>query len=103
VSPGVSGARAAVWLSLAFVVLLGSQVLVVWRQARVLETQRLLDGVRAERAVVASEFTGLSARILALESRAHVVPAAERRLGLRVPRGEEIVLLPVPRGGGGTD
>jgi hypothetical protein len=74
--------------------LLLSLGLVVWRQARALEALAELDGVRGRRAVLAAERTELARRIQRLESRGWVVPRAERRLGLRPPQADEIVILP---------
>jgi hypothetical protein len=74
--------------------LLLSLGLVVWRQARALEALAELDEVRGRRVVLAAERTELERRIQRLESRGWVVPRAERRLGLRTPQAEEIVILP---------
>jgi cell division protein FtsB len=81
-------------LALAFAGLLASLSLVVWRQSRALESLRGLDQVRQERAVLETERSMLVARIQRLESRGQVVAAAGARLGLRVPVGGEIVVLP---------
>jgi hypothetical protein len=68
--------------------------LVVWRQARALEALAALDEVRGRRAVLAAERTELERRIQLLESRSWILPEAERRLGLRTPQANEIVILP---------
>lgn len=82
-------------LAVGFAALLASLSLVVWRQSRALESLRAIDAVRAERALVEAEHWELRRRIEHLESRARVEPAARAQLGLHVPRGSEIVLLPL--------
>ena len=78
----------------AVAVLLLALGLVIWRQTRALEALAELDAVRDRRALLVAERTELERRIQTLESRGWVLPAAERRLGLRTPRADEIVILP---------
>jgi hypothetical protein len=82
-------------LALAAAALLGSLSLVVWRQSRALELLRELDRTRTERAIAEAARSDLNRRIEYLESRARVVSEAGKRLGLRVPTGDEIVFLPL--------
>jgi len=86
--------------ALAFAALLASLSLVVWRQSRALEALRALEAVRSERAVVEAERVDLGRRMQKLESRSRVVRAAGERLGMRVPGGAEIVILPLEDGAG---
>ena len=91
--------RATFWLSslrtaTAMLALLLSLGFVVWRQARSLETLAQLDRVRSRQLLLAAELAELDRRTQMLESRAWVVPQAERRLGLRAPQADEIVILP---------
>ncbi len=88
-------------LALAFAGLLASLSLVIWRQSRALESLRALDQVRQERTVLETERSLLLGRIQRLESRSQVVAAAGARLGLRIPVGGEIVVLPFGAGGAG--
>jgi len=81
-------------LALSFALLLASLGLVVWRQSRALEALRQLDAVRQERAMLETERSVLLGRIQRLESRGRIVAAASR-LGLRIPAGGEIVVLPL--------
>lgn len=83
--------------ALSFALLLSSLGLVVWRQSRALESLRQLDAVRQERALLEAERSILLGRIQRLESRSRIV-AAGSDLGLRIPAGGEIVVLPL----GGT-
>ena len=78
----------------ALAVLLLSLGFVAWRQPRALDALAELERVRSRRAVLVAERTDLERRVQRLESRGWVVPEAERRLGLRTPRAEEIVILP---------
>lgn len=102
---------------LLFLVLLSSLTLVVWRQSQALEMQRALEAVRRDRVVEESRRTALLRRVEQLESRGWVSEAAGSRFGMRLPSGDEIVILPLgdpstpllaatgrreaPRGGGG--
>lgn len=95
---GLSGALGA---ALAFAAFLASLSLVVWRQSRTLEVLRLLEAVRSERAVAEAERVELNRRRQMLESRSRVVKAAGERLGMHVPRGPEIVILPLDGGEAG--
>ncbi len=89
------GVPGALRLALLFATLLASLSLVVWRQSRALDVLRQLDGLRAQRAMAESEKAELQRRIQTLESRARVVSAARERLGMHVPGGSEIVILPL--------
>lgn len=75
--------------------LLASLTLVVWRQSTALEMLRGLDAVRQERIVEEARRASLSRRVEELESRARVSMAARERLGMRVPTGAELVILPM--------
>lgn len=81
--------------TLATVGLIMALGLVVWRQGRALEALAELDGARREKGLLIAEQSELARRIQVLESRAHVVPEARRRLGMRTPEAAEIVILPV--------
>lgn len=92
---------------LLFLLLLGSLTLVVWRQSHALEMQRSLEAVRRERAVEESRRTALLRRVEQLESRTRVSEAAGSRFGMRLPAGDELVILPLrdvlpPRFAGAT-
>ena len=89
---GLGGVRG---VALAFAGLLAALSLVVWRQSRALEVLRALDAARRARAVAEAERAELLRRIQYLESRARVVSAAGARLGMRVPEGPELVVLPL--------
>jgi cell division protein FtsL len=78
----------------AFAGLLLSLSYVIWRQSRALELLRELDRAHIERAGTEAERAKLLNRIETLESRAHVVAAAGAQLGMRMPSGAEIVILP---------
>jgi cell division protein FtsL len=89
-------------LALALATLMAALSFVVWRQSRALEAVRALEKVRDERAAAEAARTEVQDRIQRLESRSRVVADAERRLGMHVPMGEEIVILPAAaRGAGG--
>lgn len=82
-------------LALGFAALLAALSLVIWRQSRALDTLRALEVVRSERALAEAERWELARRIQYLESRARVEPAARARLGMHVPRGSELEILPL--------
>ena len=82
-------------IALLFALLLGSLTLVVWRQSRALAVLRELDAVRRERVVEEARRAELARRIEQLESRARVSGVAQSRFGMRLPSGDEIVILPL--------
>lgn len=93
-----SGGRGVIRLALLFAAFLASLSLVVWRQSQALELLRSIDGLRRERAVEEARRTELVRKVDALESRSRIVGLAAERFGMRVPAGDEIVLLPLSAG-----
>lgn len=86
--------RGVIRIGLAFVLLLGALSLVIWRQSRALSISRAVDELRREAAVLDAERTELTHRIQRLESRGRILEAAAE-LGLRVPSGSDLVILPL--------
>lgn len=84
--------RVAAWLAL----LLGSLLLVTWRQTRGLRLEAGLRGVRTQRANAEAERVELVRRIEQLRSRSRIVRVAADRLGMHLPVDDEIVFLPAP-------
>lgn len=82
-------------MTLLFALLLGSLTLVVWRQSHALVVLRELESVRRERVVEEARRAGLSRRVEELESRARISEVARDRFGMRLPSGDEIVILPL--------
>lgn len=80
---------------MALLLLLTSLGAVVWRQSRALEASTALAAAQLEREAVGGEIASLLERIQQLESRGRVLQVAKERMGMRVPRAEEIVILPV--------
>lgn len=89
------GQRGVIRVALLFAAFLASLSLVVWRQSRALEMLRAIDEVRRERAVVEAQRTALVRELDVLESRGRITRLAEQEFGMRVPHGDEIVLLPL--------
>lgn len=87
--------RGVIRLALLFAAFLASLSLVVWRQSQALQLLRSIDGLRRERAVEEARRTELVRKVDALESRTRIVSLAAERFGMRVPAGDEIVLLPL--------
>lgn len=87
--------RGTIRMALASAALLAALTSVVWRQSRALEVVRELDGVRQERALAEAERAELTHDAQRLASRRRIADAAARRLGLRVPAANEIVILSV--------
>lgn len=81
--------------ALLFILLLGSLTLVVWRQSQALEMQRALEVVRRDRTIEEAKRSALLRRVEQLESRTWVSEAAGTRLGMRLPSGGELVILPL--------
>ncbi len=82
-------------LALWLVALLAALWLVIARQTASLNAARALADLRQERAQLEGRRAELERRIRAAESRAVLLPRAQR-LGLRLPADTEIVLVPVP-------
>lgn len=85
----------AIRTALLFALLLGSLTLVVWRQSRALTVLRDMDHLKRERVVEEARRSALARRVEHLESRSRVSEAARERLGMRLPSGAEIVILPL--------
>lgn len=83
-------------VALVLALQLGALSLVIRRQSKALEALRTTDELRTLQAVAEAERAALARRLQILESRGHVVRAAEATLGMHVPGGEEIVILPMP-------
>lgn len=81
--------------ALLLALLLGSLTLVVWRQSRALGVLRDLDEVKRERVLEEARRASLLRRIESLESRGRVTTEARDRLGMRLPIGNELVILPL--------
>lgn len=65
---------------------------VAWRQSTTRETMAEVDRLSREVAVAADHREELAREVLGLEDRRWVVKEADRRLGLRPPREEEVVI-----------
>lgn len=74
-------------VTLGVALLLGSLSLVMWRQARAMETLAEVDALQREQALARAEGVELKRRIQVLESRGRVVPAASSRLGMEIAPG----------------
>lgn len=74
-------------VTLGVALLLGSLSLVMWRQARAMETLAETDAVQREQSLARAEGEELRRRIQVLESRGRVVPAASSRLGMEIAPG----------------
>lgn len=86
-------ARGTIRMAVAFAALLAALTSVVWRQSRALEVLRELDRARQERALAEAERAELTHEAQRLESRRRIADVAARRLGMRVPAADEIVIL----------
>ncbi|OLC07298.1 MAG: hypothetical protein AUH42_03865 [Gemmatimonadetes bacterium 13_1_40CM_70_11] len=90
------------WLGIWLLAGLAALWLVIWRQTDGLRAARALTQARERRAALEGTRSDLQRRIRDAESRALLIPRAQRRLGLRQPADTEIILLPVPSAGGGA-
>jgi len=82
------------WVAVWLVVLLAALWAVIARQTASLNAARALTDLRAERANLEGRRAELERRIRTAQSRAVLLPRAQR-LGLRQPADTEIILLPV--------
>jgi membrane protein implicated in regulation of membrane protease activity len=83
------------WVAFWLVALLAALFAVIARQTASLNAARALTDTRQERATLEGRRAELERRIRAAQSRAVLLPRAER-LGLRLPADTEIILLPAP-------
>jgi len=83
----------SLFIVLAVALLLAGLSSVAWRQSRAREELAELDAVRREISLMIAERNELVNRIQSLESLGRVIPEAERRLDMRLPKDGEIVLL----------
>ena len=77
---------------LALVAYAAALTAVAWRQSTTRETMGEIDLLSRELAVAADEREELARELLGLEDRRWVVEEANRRLGLRPPSEEEVVI-----------
>lgn len=83
------------WVAFWLVALLAALFAVIARQTASFNAARALTDTRQERATLEGRRAELERRIRAAQSRAVLLPRAER-LGLRLPADTEIILLPAP-------
>ena len=83
------------WLALWLVALLAALWAVIARQTASLNAARALADLRDAPAQLEGRRAALERRIRTAQSRAVLLPRAQR-LGLRLPADTEIILLPVP-------
>jgi hypothetical protein len=83
------------WVAFWLVALLAALWAVIARQTAALNAARALSGLREERAGLEGRRAELDRRIRTAQSRAVLLPRAQRQ-GLRLPADTEIILLPVP-------
>jgi hypothetical protein len=81
-------------IALGLLGLLGVASIVVWRRSRALAEARIVRDLTNERRTLISQRTGLERDLQNLSSRARVVPAAEKRLGMHVATELEVHNLP---------
>ena len=82
------------WVAFWLVALLAALWAVIARQTAALNAARALTGLREERAALEGRRADLERRVRTAQSRAVLLPRAERQ-GLRLPADTEIILLPV--------
>jgi len=85
------------WLAVWLIAFLAVAWIVIARFNSSLAMARELSELRTRRANLEGHRADLERRIRAAESRAVLVPRAQR-LGLRLPSDSEIILLPLPPG-----
>ena len=87
-------------LALVTFVLVGSAV--VWRRTLGIAQARELRELSRERQQLLSERAALQGQVRVAASRAHILPVAQQRLGMRIPADTQVVLIqrPSPRATG---
>jgi len=76
----------------ALAILLASLTAVAWRQSTTRETMAALDAADRELALAADEHEEVVRELTALESRPWIGAEAARRLGMRPPSEQEVVI-----------
>jgi hypothetical protein len=82
------------WIAFWLVALLAALWAVIARQTAALNTARALSDLREERAALEGRRSEMERRVRTAQSRAVLLPRAQR-LGLRLPADTEIIFLPV--------
>jgi len=83
------------WIALWLVALLATLWAVIARQTASLNAARALTDLREERGTLEGRRADLERRVRAGQSRAVLLPRAQRQ-GLRLPADTEIILIPAP-------
>jgi hypothetical protein len=83
------------WIAFWLVALLAALWIVIARQTSALNSARALADLREERAALEGRRAALERRVRTAQSRAVLVPRAQRQ-GLRLPADTEIILIQVP-------
>jgi cell division protein FtsL len=83
------------WIAIWLVALLAALWMVIARQTSALNAARALNDLREERASLEGRKADLERRVRTAQSRAVLVPRAEKQ-GLRLPADTEIILIPAP-------
>jgi len=91
-----AGLKGRYWVMLWLTCFLGVAAVVQWRQGQAYAVGRDLASLERSRGALEVTKANLTGRIRRDESRAALVPLAERRLGLRLPLDSEIVILQAP-------
>lgn len=76
----------------ALAILLASLTVVAWRQSTTRETMAELDAAERELALAADELEELARELAGLGSRQWIGAEAARRLGMRPPNEQEVVI-----------
>ncbi|HXM38082.1 MAG TPA: hypothetical protein VN908_05400 [Gemmatimonadales bacterium] len=82
------------WVAFWLIALLAALWAVIARQTAALNAARALTDLREERSALEGRRADLDRRVRTAQSRAVLLPRAQRQ-GLRLPADTEIILLPV--------
>jgi hypothetical protein len=85
------------WIAVWLIALLAALWIVIARQTAALNAARTLADVRDQRAALEGRRAELERRVRVAQSRAVLLPRAQKH-GLRLPADTEIILLPLPPG-----
>ncbi|MEP6766605.1 MAG: hypothetical protein ABJB66_19980 [Gemmatimonadaceae bacterium] len=81
-------------VALSLVGLVGISAIVIWRRTRAVEEAKFIRDLTAEKRSLISQRTTLVSELSTLTNRAHIVAAAEKRLGMHVATELEVRNLP---------
>ena len=87
------GGRAGAWLAVVLLAFVATSVIVVWRRARGAQEERAIADLDRQKRELVARRVALELELRTAMSAGRIIPAAERRLGLRVATDSQLITL----------